>query len=228
MAYSGVRELIIENRHTGERLAMRRVKRGDEVWLELKASLPAHRQGAPLHIHVAEDEEGVVRSGTLSAVLNGRRFTAGSGERVSLPRGSAHRWERRERASCVRRLCAARSGLGPTSSSDLRSPQRRLGEPASALLHGPSPLTASSYADLSDHAAADSSRAVSSDRHGWHPAWALSRRGLARVSISLSGCAVRCRRSHVTRRSKALLMRVTAPTWALDVLIARTGQADRK
>ena len=79
MVYSGVRELIIENRHTGERLAMRRVKRGDEVWLELKGSLPPHRQGPPLHIHVAEDEEGVVRSGTLSAVLNGRRFTAGSG-----------------------------------------------------------------------------------------------------------------------------------------------------
>lgn len=36
MAESGIRELIIENRHSGERLAMRRVKRGDEVWLELK------------------------------------------------------------------------------------------------------------------------------------------------------------------------------------------------
>jgi hypothetical protein len=44
MAYSGVRELIIENRHNGERLAMRRVKRGDEVWLELKGSVPPHRQ----------------------------------------------------------------------------------------------------------------------------------------------------------------------------------------
>ena len=92
MAESGIRELIIENRHNGERLAMRRIKRGDEVWLELKGSLPPHQQGPPLHIHVAEDEEGVVRSGTLSAVLNGRRFTAGSGERVSLPRGSTHRW----------------------------------------------------------------------------------------------------------------------------------------
>ena len=50
-------ELIIEYRHTGERLALRRVKRGDEVWLELKGSLP-HRHGPPLHIHVAEDEEG--------------------------------------------------------------------------------------------------------------------------------------------------------------------------
>jgi hypothetical protein len=54
-------------------LAMRRIKRGDEVWLELKGAVPAHRQGPPLHIHLAEDEEGSVRSGTLSAVLNGRR-----------------------------------------------------------------------------------------------------------------------------------------------------------
>jgi len=38
MADSGLRELIIENRHTGERLAMRRVQRGDEVRLELKGS----------------------------------------------------------------------------------------------------------------------------------------------------------------------------------------------
>jgi hypothetical protein len=45
MAYSGVRELIIENRHTGERLALRRVKRGDEVWLELKGSLPPIGKG---------------------------------------------------------------------------------------------------------------------------------------------------------------------------------------
>jgi mannose-6-phosphate isomerase-like protein (cupin superfamily) len=92
MADSGVPELIVENRHSGERLVMRRVKRDAEVWLELKGSLPPHREGPPLHIHVAEDEEGVVRSGTLSAVLNGRRFTAGSGERVWLPRGSTHRW----------------------------------------------------------------------------------------------------------------------------------------
>jgi mannose-6-phosphate isomerase-like protein (cupin superfamily) len=125
MAESGIRESIIENRHSGERLAMRRVKRGDEVWLELKGSLPPHRQGPPLHIHVAEDEEGVVRSGTLSAVLNGRRFTAGSGERVSLPRGSTHRWWNDGNEPLVfEGHAAARSRLGPISSSDLRSPQK--------------------------------------------------------------------------------------------------------
>jgi hypothetical protein len=45
------------------------------------------------------------------------------------------------------------------------------------------------------------------------------------VSNSLCWCAVRCRRSHVKRRSKALLMRVMAPTFALDVLMARTDFA---
>ena len=92
MAESGIRSLILENRHTGERLALRRVKRGDEVWLELKGLLPPHRAGPPLHIHFAEDGNGQVRSGTLSAVCNGRRITAGAGETVSFPRGSAHRW----------------------------------------------------------------------------------------------------------------------------------------
>jgi quercetin dioxygenase-like cupin family protein len=92
MADGAVRELVLENRHTGERLVLTRVKRGDEVWLEVKGALPPHRQGPPLHIHVAEDEEGFVRSGTVSALLNGRRITAGSGERVSFPRGAAHRW----------------------------------------------------------------------------------------------------------------------------------------
>jgi hypothetical protein len=68
------------------------VKKGDEVWLELKGLLPPHREGPPLHIHYAEDEEGRVRSGRISAVLDGRQITAGPGESVRFPRGSAHRW----------------------------------------------------------------------------------------------------------------------------------------
>lgn len=84
--------LVLENRHTGERLVLTRIVRGGEVWLELKGSLPPHREGPPLHIHFAEDEVGHVTSGTLSAVVDGRRITAGPGESASLPRGSAHRW----------------------------------------------------------------------------------------------------------------------------------------
>jgi mannose-6-phosphate isomerase-like protein (cupin superfamily) len=85
-------QLVLEYRHTGERLALRRVRRGDEVWLELKGSLPPHREGPPLHVHFAEDEEGVVRSGRLSFVVDGRQGTAGPGEATSFPRGAAHRW----------------------------------------------------------------------------------------------------------------------------------------
>jgi Cupin domain len=84
--------LILENRHTGERLALHRFKRGDEVWLSLKGSLPPRREGPPLHIHFAEDEEGEVRAGTVSAVVDGRRISAGLNESASFPRGSAHRW----------------------------------------------------------------------------------------------------------------------------------------
>jgi len=84
--------VTLENRHTGERLTLRRVKRGSEIWLELKGSLPPHRQGPPLHIHFAEDEEGQVISGTVSAVVDGRLLTAGPGQPASFPRGSAHRW----------------------------------------------------------------------------------------------------------------------------------------
>jgi hypothetical protein len=56
--------LVLENRHTGERLVLRRVAKGSEVWLELNGSLPPHREGPPMHIHFAEDEEGSITSGS--------------------------------------------------------------------------------------------------------------------------------------------------------------------
>ncbi|HXH50833.1 MAG TPA: cupin domain-containing protein [Terriglobia bacterium] len=84
--------ITLENRHTGEQLSIRRVKQGDEVWLELQGSLPPHREGPPMHIHLAEDEEGYVDSGVLSFILDGRRMTAGPGESLSLPHGVPHRW----------------------------------------------------------------------------------------------------------------------------------------
>src|SRR6476620_4835074 len=59
---AGTPPILLENRHTGERLTLKRVRRGDEVWLELKGSLPPHKEGPPMHVHFAEDEEGHVRS----------------------------------------------------------------------------------------------------------------------------------------------------------------------
>jgi mannose-6-phosphate isomerase-like protein (cupin superfamily) len=88
----GGRTISLENRHTGERLTLRRVKRGNEIWLELRGSLPPHREGPPMHVHFAEDEEGRVTSGSLSAVTDRRRMTLGPGESASIPRGVVHRW----------------------------------------------------------------------------------------------------------------------------------------
>ena len=82
----------MENRHSGERLELRRLSGDGELWLELKGFLPPHQEGPPLHIHYLEDEEGTVMAGTLSAVVDGRRIDAGPGESASFPRGSAHRW----------------------------------------------------------------------------------------------------------------------------------------
>lgn len=92
MIETDVPRLILENRHTGERLALRRVVQGNDVWLELKGSLPPHREGPPMHIHFVEDEGGEIKSGTLSAVVEGRQLIAGPGESTSIPRGAAHRW----------------------------------------------------------------------------------------------------------------------------------------
>ena len=82
----------LHNHHTGEKLALRRVAGDGQIWLELKGSLPPHREGPPLHVHYAETEEGQVVAGTLSAVVDGRRIQIGAGEMATFPAGSVHRW----------------------------------------------------------------------------------------------------------------------------------------
>lgn len=84
--------LVLVNRHTGERLALRRVRQGEDVWLELRGSLPPHREGPPMHVHHAEDEQGFIRAGTLSAVIDGRTVSVGAGGTTTIPRGAVHRW----------------------------------------------------------------------------------------------------------------------------------------
>ena len=84
--------LRLTNRHTGEVLEIRRERRDKEETFALWGTLPAHREGPPLHIHHLEDEVGVITSGRLSADVAGARLTAGPGETVTLPRGVPHRW----------------------------------------------------------------------------------------------------------------------------------------
>ena len=82
----------LHNRHTGERLHLRRVVRDGQLCLQFRSSLPPGRQGPPLHVHYRETEEGTVIGGTLGAEVDGRRIQVETGGRVILPMGSAHRW----------------------------------------------------------------------------------------------------------------------------------------
>lgn len=85
--------LTLELRHTGERLTVRRVKNDNGVEeLRMSGSLPAHRQGPPLHVHFGEDERGEVVSGTLSATVDGSPLVIKAGDSGHFPKGSAHRW----------------------------------------------------------------------------------------------------------------------------------------
>jgi quercetin dioxygenase-like cupin family protein len=84
--------LTLVNRHTGERLQLRRVVREGQMCLELKGSLPPNQEGPPLHIHVYEHEEGTVIAGTLAAEVDGAVVRVEAGGIARLPMGSAHRW----------------------------------------------------------------------------------------------------------------------------------------
>lgn len=84
--------LRLENRHTGEVLELRRRRRGGEPYLELRGTLPPHREGPPMHIHHAEDEDGSIVAGVLSAEVGGKRVEVPAGSTVRLPKGVPHRW----------------------------------------------------------------------------------------------------------------------------------------
>jgi quercetin dioxygenase-like cupin family protein len=98
--------LRLENRHTGEVLEIRRQKRNGEIVFGLRGTLPARREGPPLHIHHLEDEEGLITGGTLSAEVDGQRLTVGPGQTVRLPRGPAPMVEWRGSATGLRGLHA--------------------------------------------------------------------------------------------------------------------------
>jgi len=84
--------LTLTNRHTGERLQLRRVLRDGQMCVELKGSLPPRQDGPPLHVHCREDEEGTVIAGTLSAEVDGRVIRVEAGGTARFPTGAAHRW----------------------------------------------------------------------------------------------------------------------------------------
>ena len=66
--------LRLENRHNGEILRMhRRHDAEGRIVLFLDGTLPPKADGPPLHVHVREREEGIVKAGTLGARVGGKR-----------------------------------------------------------------------------------------------------------------------------------------------------------
>lgn len=92
MKTDGSNSLILVNRHTGERLELRRFQHEKGPWLELRGSLPPRSEGPPLHVHFDEDERGRVTSGTLTALVGGEQLELNADQELSFPRGVAHRW----------------------------------------------------------------------------------------------------------------------------------------
>jgi uncharacterized cupin superfamily protein len=83
---------VLVNRHTSERLSIRRVLRSGQACLEMLGSLPPRSEGPPLHVHHMEEEEITVAAGTLSVEVDGRVLQVGAGGKALLAKGSAHRW----------------------------------------------------------------------------------------------------------------------------------------
>ena len=85
--------LKLENRHTGEVLLIRRVLNAQgQIVLALDGTLPPGTSGPPLHVHLREHEEGIVKAGTLGAQIGTEKFVVPTGGAVVLPKGSLHRW----------------------------------------------------------------------------------------------------------------------------------------
>ena len=82
----------LANRHTGETLRLRRVRVGGEAVLEIEGGVPPKGEGPPLHIHLAQREEGMVLGGVLSGLVGGERVRVQAGESSVFPAGVPHRW----------------------------------------------------------------------------------------------------------------------------------------
>jgi hypothetical protein len=185
--------LVLENRHTGECLALRRVMRGDQVWLELKGSLPPRSEGPPLHTHRGG------RGGTRHLrhpFRLGRReanHSGGRAARLAAAWVGASLVERRRRAAHIPRRFRALGGPGSISSGRVRNHERRSSRAATALLPGAPGLTAPSHPGSTVDTPTNSSCAVSRHCRNRDGAWPLQRQCLAGLSIPLPRGAQRCR-----------------------------------
>lgn len=85
--------LLLENRHTGEILRMRRVRDAEgQIVLEIEGSLPPRASGPPPHVHFHLREEGTVKSGSLGARVGKDKIVVQTGGTAVFPAGVTHTW----------------------------------------------------------------------------------------------------------------------------------------
>lgn len=84
-------ELVLVNRHTGERLVLRRTGADPAERLEMKGSLPPGRAAMSVHMHRAQDVRIRLDGGTLHALVDGRTVAIEAGEALEIPRGTPYR-----------------------------------------------------------------------------------------------------------------------------------------
>lgn len=95
--------LVLQNRHTGERLELRRLARGDadaDV-LALAGRIPAGRPSMSVHEHHSQHIRIEVRSGVLHALVGGRHATIPAGQTLDLPPGTPYRLWNEEREDAI-------------------------------------------------------------------------------------------------------------------------------
>jgi hypothetical protein len=82
--------LMLENRRNGETLRMHRRRDAEgRIVLYLDGTLPPKTDGPPLHMHVREREDGVVKAGTLGARVGPARPSRALVRRLWKPRPRA-------------------------------------------------------------------------------------------------------------------------------------------
>jgi hypothetical protein len=85
--------LWLDNRHTGERLRMRRVQDANgQTVLYVDGSLPARASGPPPHVHFNLREEGIVKAGFLGARIGKETIMVPAGGSAVFPAGIVHSW----------------------------------------------------------------------------------------------------------------------------------------
>jgi mannose-6-phosphate isomerase-like protein (cupin superfamily) len=85
--------LVLENRHTGEVLRMRRVHNAaGQIVLSIDGSLPPRMSGPPPHVHFQQREEGYVKAGTVGARIGKQKSLVRAGEGAVFPAGIVHSW----------------------------------------------------------------------------------------------------------------------------------------